>query len=233
MSLIGSLLQLQAVDQEWDEKAQLYQNVRQWLIDQSELESMRAAQADREAQLVARSAELRDAELELASLQDKVEGVERDLYSGRTTSPRELEALRQDGEYLRRRLSTIEDRALEQMEQVDELDASAQGGRVALADFEARWADEREALTAQYSALRARLQELKAERDALRSGLTRAPLALYDELRRSKGGVVLAEESEGVCQTCHVTVPAYKVQQLRTGAETITCEGCGRILHPG
>ncbi|MCD6518337.1 MAG: hypothetical protein J7M05_00225 [Anaerolineae bacterium] len=231
MGLVQQLLRLQVIDREWDEKAQLYQTVRQKLIDQSELENRRRAQQEKETALSEARSKLRDAELELESLQNKAKQVEQDLYSGRIRSPRELESLRQDSEYLHKRIAEMEDRVLLAMTEVDDLEAAVQEGKEALQAFEENWAKEQANLTEQYKELRARLQELQTAREELRASLGRAELALYDELRKKKGGVALSPVKDGICQLCRVTVPSYKIELVEAGETIVTCEGCGRILY--
>ena len=232
MGLIQVILQLQDADQEWDKKAKLYQSVRQRLSDQSELEAERKAQRDRVQELSSTRGTLRDAELELAALQEKADRIEKDLYGGRITSSRELENLRQDGEHIQRRLSEIEDRVLIGMTKVDDLEAATTQGEKKLQAFEMQWAKERELLVDQYKKLRARLQQLQKSREQLRGRLGRAELALYDELRAKKGGIALSPAKDGVCQLCHVKLPSYKSELMETGETVVTCDGCGRILYP-
>jgi len=232
MTLIQKLLQLQDVDQEFDDKAQLYQSVKQQLSDQSELETRRETQLRNAQRLTAERNKLRNAELELSSLQGRAERVENDLYSGRIRSPRELQNLRRDSEYLKRHISQLEDQALMAMTQVDDLEATAQRSEAELRAFEKEWAGQRESLVEQYRDLRIRLQQLKSAREKHRGTLGRAELALYDELRRRKGGTALSPAKNGLCQTCRVVLPSYKAEVIETGGAVVTCEGCGRIMYP-
>ncbi len=231
MSSIQTLCRLQAVDQEWTEKGHRYQQIKARLADQSELEERRAAHERNTAQLLHERAALRDAELELGSLSTKAKAVDKALYEGGTMAPRELEAMRQNSEHLKRRISVLEDQVLAGMARVEELDATvAREGRD-LQAFEATFAQEREALMAQYAELRSRLQALRAERETLRGNLAAPELGLYDELRAKKGGQALAPLKDGVCQMCHVTLPWHKAHSVETEGGVVTCEGCGRILY--
>lgn len=231
MSLIQLLIRLQAVDQEWDEKARLYQAARQQLADQSELENRRQAQGRLAEKLSTARGKLRDVELELASLQQKAQETEATLYGGRVRAPKELESLRKDLEHLRRRIAQLEDQTLLAMTEVDELEAATKRGQEELDAFESRWVSERESLGKQVEAWRARLKQLQDERAHLRGALGRAELALYDELRAKKAGLALAAMQNGMCQTCHVAVPSYKAKVVEAGEGVVTCDGCGRILY--
>jgi hypothetical protein len=231
MSLIQLLIQLQAIDQEWDEKARLYQAAKQRLADQSELESRRQAQRHLAEGLSALRGRLRDAELELASLQQKARETGAALYGGRIRSPKELESLRQDLEHLQKRIAQLEDQVLLAMTEVDELEAATKRGEEELNAFEPRWFNERESLSKQVEAWRARLKQLQNDREHFRSALGRAELALYDDLRSKKAGLALASIQNGICQTCRVAVPSHKTQVAEAGEGLVTCDGCGRILY--
>jgi len=232
MDLIQTLIRLALVDEEWDDKARRYQEARQRLTDLRELEERKTRQEALEASARAARTQLADLELELASLQERSRQVERDLYGGGIGSPRELENLRRESEQLRHRLAQLEDEGLELISRSDDLDARVQTGRADLEAFQAAWEAEMAAMREAYQTLRARLQELQGERERLRASVPARELALYDELRRTKGGRPLAPMRDGVCQVCHVVVPRHKALVAEGGQDAVaTCEGCGRILY--
>lgn len=233
MSVTEMLRDLQSMDQEWDAKAHEYQAVSAQLGDQSPIEERRRSHQQLVEELAAMRRRLRDDELQLSSLQQKARETEEALYSGRVTSPKELEGLHQDLAALRRRVATTEDAVLEAMARVDELTEAEQREAEALRAFEGDWTRERGQLVTDYRALRARLKELQEERARLRERLDPAVLRLYDELRGKKGGQALSPLRERVCQTCRVTQPSHKVQMIVSGSQVVTCEGCGRILYQG
>lgn len=231
MSLLRTLRRLQDVDQEWDEKAKVYKAVRKRLADESELQERRETLQQHEEELKLVQATLRNAELEYGSLEEKVEGVKEELYGGRVTSSKELSSLQEELDYLQRRLADFEDRILEGMTAVDELEEIISSGRESLESFEEAWTEERESLRARYKTLRARLEVLKERREALRAEVDRGVLALYDELRKNKNGQALAPVSDRICQICRVRVPSHKVQAIGSDEQIIVCDGCGRILY--
>lgn len=233
MSPFELLVRLQGVDRDWDEKARLYESVKKQLADQSELVSRRTAHGRLADELSATRGDLRDGELALDSLHERVRKVEAELYSGRVRSPKELENLRKDSEHLRRRISQLEDRVLLAMTQVDELEEAARQGEQELRAFEVEWQETRRSLATQHEALRTSLRQLQQMREELRGQLGRAELGLYDELRAKKAGMALSLVKDGICQTCRVTVPTYKARMVESRRAIVTCEGCGRILYGG
>lgn len=234
MSTIRVLCRLQEVDREWDEKAQRFTEVRERLTDDSEIAARRQEQAQREKKLHELHAKLQDAELELDSVDEKREQVEKDLYSGEIASPRRLDDLRQDRDYLQRRTSTLEDRVLSLMAQFDTLQTAVTEGEQTLGALEKSRGEERSALREEYKLLQARLRRLRGERKQLRSQVSPQTLSVYDQLRRTKGGRPLAAVRDGVCQVCRVTLPSHKLETVRRESdEFVLCDGCGRILYQG
>lgn len=233
MSLTDMLQHLQSVDLEWDAKARQYQSISGQLGDQSKLEERRQSHRELADELASTRGALRDAELELSSLQSKARETEEALYSGRVASPKELEGLSKDLAVHRRRIAALEETALEAMTRVDDLSEAERRNAEELQSFEEGWTRERGALVSSYHTLRARLKELQEERARLRERLDPAVLRLYDELRAKKGGQALTPLRDRVCQTCRVTQPSHKVQVVASGDQIVTCEGCGRILYQG
>jgi uncharacterized protein len=232
MELIQALRRLADVDDEWDDKARRFQQVRERLSDSETLSGRQAEHRARLDELAALRRELRDLELELESLQTRRQQVESDLYGGGVLAPRELENLRRDSEFLKRRIDQLEDHALDLMARVEDLEAVVAKEAAALGAFEREWGETTATAREEYAVLRARLEELRAERDMVRAEIPRRELALYDELRRSKGGRPLAPMVDRVCQICRVSVPSHKATIAEGGGEGVaTCEGCGRILY--
>ena len=56
---------------------------------------------------------------------------------------------------------------------------------------------------------------------------------LYRDLRSRKGGRALAEERNGTCQACGISLPTGIVQSVRNDEVHSFCPSCGRLLHAG
>lgn len=195
-------------------------------------EQVRAGVDAARADLHSRQVRLRDLELQLAAAGDKAARVAADLYGGRIRNPKELEALQEELEALRRQQRRLEDEILALMEEVEEggrrLAALESDWRAAEAELEARLAayrDQVQALEAELAALRRRREEVAAE---IEPDLLRR----YERLRERRGGVAVAAVTEGTCGACHVALPEAVLVRLQTEEDILlTCEECGRILH--
>ncbi len=169
---------------------------------------------------------------ELSSVEAKIAEVDRRLYSGAVTAPRELQAMQADVASLRRHQSDIEDQILEVMQEREPLDTE-------VADLE----QQRAALVREADALRQAIAALTAEIDvetateseARAAAAESVPddlLAQYEGLRARRGGVGAARLVNGRCSGCHLALSASELDRIRHQADDAValCDQCGRIL---
>ena len=169
---------------------------------------------------------------EIASLTERANQAEKQLYSGTVSAPRELQALQDDVASIRRRISQIEDDELEIMELTEPVDAqhsqlTAERGRL---DGEAMriTADLAEA----EAEIEAELATVQAERAEAAAAVPEDLWPEYDRLRAQLGGVAIARLAGSTCQGCHLALSAVEIDRIRKLGtdETVHCEECGRLL---
>ena len=171
---------------------------------------------------------------EARSLEDKAAEVERRMYSGEVTSPRELQALQADVDQLRRHRQGLEDRELEVMERRESLDT-------AVADLGRRAAE----LDAETERLGGALGEVEGEidgemaversaRDEIAATVDDGLLADYEQCRHRARGMGAARLNGNTCQGCHLSIPSVEAERIRKSPPgTIAhCDNCGCILVP-
>lgn len=169
---------------------------------------------------------------EIASLTERANQAEKQLYSGSVSNPRELQALQDDIASIRRRISQIEDDELEIMELSEPVDAQ----RAELEAERERLTAETDRLTGALAAAEAEIAEelsaVKAERDEAASGVPDELWAEYDLLRSQLGGIAVARLVGTTCQGCHLQLSAVEVDRIRKLGvdEIVHCEECGRLL---
>jgi predicted nucleic acid-binding Zn-ribbon protein len=196
------------------------------LVEQAAAEASAAA-----AELRAQQARLQLLELELQSIGDKAQKLERDLYSGRIGNPKELTAMQEDLAALSRQRRRIEDEMLALMEDIERLTA-----RAAVLDAQqAARARELAAHLQQYEerrrALGQEIEALRQAREAQAATIDAELLRRYERLRPRKDGVAVTAVVRGVCEGCHVAIPEGRVAEILEGDRIFTCEECGRILY--
>ena len=169
---------------------------------------------------------------EIASLTERANQAEKQLYSGSVSNPRELQALQDDVASIRRRIGQLEDEELEIMELAEPVDAElAELGaeRTRLDEESARLAAE---LTAGEAEIEAELAVVRGEREAAAASVPDELWDEYDKLRSQLGGVAIARLVGSACQGCHLALSAVEVDRIRklSVEEPVHCEECGRLL---
>jgi predicted nucleic acid-binding Zn-ribbon protein len=169
---------------------------------------------------------------EIASLGERANQAEKQLYSGSVTAPRELQALQDDVASIRRRIGQLEDDELEIMELVEPVDAERSELASRRDRLEAECERLRAALAEAESELATELATVKAEREAAAAAVPDELWPEYDKLRARLGGVAIARLVGSTCQGCHLALPAVEVDRIRKLPldEAVYCEECGRLL---
>ena len=231
MNKAETLYRLQIIDLEIDERSRRLKEVKAILEGNEELGRARQALQDGEKKLSRQRTRLRDQELEMRSLANKIASVEDRLYGGHIKNPKELASRQEEVQYLKRRKGGHEDQVLEAMIEVEESEASVMEQRERLARLEEEWQETQVRLSAEQNELVNRLRQLKVKRAKLQKTIEAGDLALYEDLRRRRGGQAVALLEGDLCQACRVTLPSSKAQQARQGKTLTLCGSCERILY--
>ena len=210
-----------------DERAQLEAGT-------AELRTQVAQRASRQKlrdETVARERRIDD---EARAVETHANDVDKRLYSGSVTSPRELQAMQADLEMLRRQLSELEDRELEVMEQREGLDAEVAALEAAVAELETTVAELRAAIAAAESEIDGEIAEESAARDKQVGEVSESLLRDYERRRAQNRGVGAARLVGVTCHACHLSIPSTEAERIRRaeGNEVAYCDNCGAILVP-
>ena len=173
----------------------------------------------------------RRSESAIQQAEQRLSEIERRMYSGFVTNPRELEAFQEEQATLNRNRSAEEDRLLEYMVEMEETQSLRDEARVAFEQIDG----ERNRLVAELGARRKELEselpELHRERQAVSSEQPQLILAIYETVRRSRGGQGVAlMDNRGLCGGCRLTVTSAEMQRVRASREIVQCGSCSRIL---
>jgi predicted nucleic acid-binding Zn-ribbon protein len=169
---------------------------------------------------------------EVAGLEQKSGEVDRRMHSGEVTATRELTAMVDQLDALKRRRSVLEDEELELMVDLEPLDAELATLAAQHADLDQQVAG----LRSEVAVIEAQLDvELAAEDEARRAAAEVVPSALlarYEKLRDRLGGIGAAPLVGGSCGGCHLAFSATELDRIRHEPPDamVTCDQCGRIL---
>jgi len=233
MSAALGLMRLQQVDTRIDQVEDSLLRINVELGDDAEL---RAAKDELAAADVASSqaeAERQEAELQANAVRNKMREAEASLYGGKVRNPKELQDLQADVASLKKHLAALESTELTWMEKLEAAEglgvkarASFEGAMERATARNGRLIDEREQL------LRTR-EDLRAEREAASAAIPPRFLMAYEQLRKSRRGVAVAEVVDNACGACGSTLTAALRQSARHAPDLVNCPSCGRILYAG
>ena len=233
MTLIADLYALQEIDSQIDQHERALEDIRARYGESEAAAEARAEVAEYTAALPDLEARQRDLELQVASLKDKAAPVERKLYDGSVTNPKELTDLQRDLEQITRQRQELEEELLTVLEQVEAKRAGLQAARERLAQLEAEWTAAQAELHAEEQRLEAELATLRARRDTHVGRLPEPPVTTYDRLRRRRKGLAVVKVERGACLGCRLTVPTVVLQRARSGMNPnpVQCPSCERMLY--
>ena len=194
--------------------------------------ALRAEVAEPQAERDGLAREQKRLEDEIAMVEGKAAHVEKQLYDGSMTSPKEAQALQADLESLKRRQGSLEDEVIELMERIEPLDEQLAASLVSFAAIDA----ERDALKSSLAAAEAvvdeELEQTTAARQALVDAVPATLIAEYERIRGGEGGIGVARLQGSTCLGCHISLAAAEVDVMKRlpADELAYCPDCGRLL---
>jgi uncharacterized protein len=233
VSQVLDLLTLQALD---DEAAALHASlgeVERRLHGDEALNAARAAFARAEEALAALQKQQRQLDAEIQGLTAKIEPEEKRLYGGSVKNPKELQGIQHEVELLKEQRARVEDRLLEVLAEVEGAEAERSRALGEVEGREMRRSTEVEALRQEASRLTDGITRAEARRMGQQAKVDPRTLALYEDLRRRKGGHAVARVQGNACSGCRVQLPDAVRRRAMSPAQLAQCPNCERILAVG
>lgn len=225
--------------QELDTKALQLRHRREHLELRNELVSVQeehraqqAAVAELEGNLHGIRRAQKEAEDHASLLEDRARTIDRTLYDGSVTDPKELGALQTELAQLRSNQDDFETRVLEFMEQADPVEEELAAARVTAAATAERISDIEAAITVAEAEIDAELAAVATQRAALVAGVDPGLLRLYESMGDMPGGIVVAEMTGRRCGGCHLEIPSAQAEHIRSATDPrdAVCPECGCLL---
>jgi predicted nucleic acid-binding Zn-ribbon protein len=230
MVMAPELYALQETDQALD-KAQLrLDEIQAQLVETEEMVVARGAVDDRRVAVEQLRSQLSEAEWSVDEVRTKAADVEKKLYGGSVTNPKELADLDAELRWLKSEMAKREDVLLGLLVDIDDGDAQLASAVARYDELEAEWKQQQDALVREKSDLEPRVATLQAQRDSQTHSLDRGGLRLYEVLRQRHAGQAVARVERGMCQGCRITLPMSVLQKVRSGIGLVQCVSCERIL---
>ncbi len=148
-------------------------------------------------------------------------------------SNKEYKAALKEIEDIRRGKSLLEDKVIEIMEEVEELEARCSESKAEKERFKERAEEGREEILKEIKILEEEVVTREKEREQFCQDVDGELLRRYDSLSKQKRGLAVSPVIKGVCQTCHMGIPPQQFNELIRGDGLMTCPNCQRIIYWG
>ncbi|MBE7435779.1 MAG: hypothetical protein HS100_17820 [Anaerolineales bacterium] len=230
MSAALGLYRLGEVDKHIDRVRTRLDNIQKTLDDDAEMKSARQLYENANGDYLQAQHGLKNAELDVDNLRIKIEQAEASLYSGSIKNPKELQDLQKDVASLKKHLATLEERQLESMLLSETATTNLEKAKNDLDLVQARLGNDHKKLIEEQTDLIRQMESLGQEREAALAPIESPLLTVYEDLRKQKRGVAVAEVDDGACAACGTTINAALQQTARSQKQLAHCPSCGRIL---
>jgi len=233
MNQSSKLYRLQQIDTLIDQTVARLEELEIILNDRTALAQAEETSKNAEDILLAELKKLHQAENNVRDQRIKIEQDESALYSGKMHNPKELQDLQNEVASLKRFLTTLEDRQLEIMIAVEEVESASKAAKNALDQAQAHMIEQNAQFNAEKTSFLKDKERLEVERLAACNALTPQELDLYNQLRKTRRGIAVAKVVDRTCTACGSTLTPALVQAANSPNQIVRCSSCSRILYPG
>lgn len=223
------LFKLQEIDLELSAKKEALASVQSRIGDNSQVREAETAFKQASQWLAEMEKAQRTAEAESEDTRAKVREVEGKLYGGKVTNIKELSGLQEEFEQLKVKLKQKDDRVLDVMGEVDAAQRSLKAQEQKFEDVEIHWRQEQKRLGLESSTLQDAIAQLEKKRNGMAAEIGAASLKVYEGLRTTMQGKVVAKMEQGKCQGCRLSLSIDELKRVR-GPHLVQCSSCHRIL---
>jgi predicted nucleic acid-binding Zn-ribbon protein len=228
MSIARDLYQLQEVDTALEANNQAQKRASAQIGESQLVLKAKAKLAEEQKNLENFTSQQKSVEWEIDDLTAKIKDTEKKLYGGKIFNSKELSSLQQETEDLKKRRSTLEDKSLGLMDDLELTRKAIDNSKEELARMEIQWQAQQKQLAAELEQLKTAQTALESNRQQLTALIDADTIFTYQELRKRKG-VAVAKVEQGICQGCRITLPNTDLQRAKGGG-VVRCSSCGRII---
>jgi predicted nucleic acid-binding Zn-ribbon protein len=188
----------------------------------------RKLEADRAA-LTANQKERKSCEGDIQSQEQKISKLKDQMLQAKTNE--QYRAFQNEIDFCQKEIRKAEDRILELMSESEPLEKNVKAAETALKAEKAQVESEKQEARERTAVDQKASAELQAERAALVKDMGPMVYRRYENARKARRGIGVAEVIDGRCSVCHMALRPQFFQDLRRGGEVMSCESCQRILY--
>ena len=197
-------------------------------IEKKLVSHQRKLDADRAA-LTANQKERKRMDSEIQAQEQKISKLRDQMLLAKTNE--QYRAFQNEIEFCQKEIRKAEDRILELMGESDPLEKAVKAAEESLKAEKAEVMSEQEIARKRTAEDKTALERLHGERKEILAGLNPSVYRKYENIRKHRAGIAVAEAADGRCTACHMAMRLQYFQDVRKCDQILVCESCGRILY--
>ena len=229
MGTPSDLFSLQKIDTSLFELRATLHEIQQALAEPRDLVETRADVETLTQKIAENNASVKDSELQIGSVQAKLNRSTERLYSGKIKNPKELEDLENEVKSLTSRIDDFELELMELMETQETLSSNIGSSRELLAVLEEDWSTNSAALKQRQAEVANQMKGILESRKSQAQKIEAGVMEKYVKLLKSKGGLGIVKLDGSKCEGCKIGMDAGTTRQVNSG-QLANCPNCGRYL---
>lgn len=233
MSQVSEIQSLQEIDDQGANLRAALENVETKLRGDPELDDARKRLAAAEAELAPVKKDHLRLDGQLKQLTSKIEAEEKRLYSGTVTNAKELQNIQHEVDSLKENRARLEDQLLDIELRLDAASREQKAAVQDVAERERARSVHVEGWEKEVRALNASITISDERREVQKRKVAPQSLALYEDVRRRRGGMAIARVQGSTCGACRIQMPDSVRKKVFNSDVLAQCPNCERILYLG
>lgn len=201
---------------------------RQRLIE-AQLDSHKKALHNAEEDIRKKGLEQKDIESQIEQRQERIRKFRQQQFEVKNND--DYKAFEKQIEAQTKEIAALEERQLDIMESLEQLEEVSDTKRAALKEEEQVVAADMAQFEQRVANLQAELDEVKADREKIAETIDPEWLSRYDRLFAHLKDFAVVPVENGACGGCHMKLPPQATHDARRLDSMTLCMYCGRILY--
>jgi len=153
------------------------------------------------------------------------------LYSGKVQNPKELQDIQLEIQSLKKIISKLEDKQLDQMIRLEESQNQVEQAKSTFHSVSSQFETSKSQLTTRKAVLTSDENMLQRKRAVVLQSISPDLLKQYNLLVSRKNGLAIVLLENDACAACGTQITPSERQEVRLTNVLFHCPTCGRILH--
>jgi hypothetical protein len=151
---------------------------------------------------------------------------------GSVKTNKEYQSILKEIDDLKLKKSTIEDRMLEMLEQIEGAEQQVKVLKADRADLASEVEEQQNLIRKEAEAQSRELASLNKEREEIWGELEPKMQKMYSRAKQQGKGIAVAAVADGVCHVCRINIPPQAFIELMRLESMSMCPNCQRIIYP-